>query len=78
MNHSYHEMVIGHGRCFSIVMTAAQQTRFPAAHYEPDYHMTQFLATKLALEERGREVIAFAVEEMGTFDAYFQEVASFL
>jgi len=78
MNHSYHEMVIGHGRCFSIVMTAAQQTRFPAAHYEPDYHMAQFLATKLALEERGREVIAFAVEEMGTFDAYFQEVASFL
>jgi len=40
--------------------------------------MAQFLATKLALEERGREVIAFAVEEMGTFDAYFQEVASFL
>jgi glucose-6-phosphate isomerase len=78
MNHSYHEMVIGHGRCFSIVMTAAQQTRFPAAHYEPDYHMAQFLATKLALEERGREVIAFAVEETGTFEAYFQEVASFL
>lgn len=78
MNHSYHEMIIGHGRCFSIVMTAARQTRFPAAHYEPDYHMAQFLSTKLALERRGRHVVAFPVEAIENLDAYFLEVASHL
>jgi len=78
MNHSYHEMVIGHGRCFSIVMTAAKQSRFQAAHYEPDYHMAQFLATKLALEQRGRLVSAFAVEDLDALDEYFLEVAKFL
>ena len=78
MNHSYHEMIIGHGRCFSIVMTAAKQTRFPAAHYEPDYHMAQFLATKLALERRGRHVVAFPVEQPEMLDDYFLAVASYL
>ncbi len=78
MNHSYHEMVIGHGRCFSIVMTAAKQARFPAAHYEPDYHMAQFLATKLALEQRGRLVSAFTVDDVEMLDEYFQQVAKFL
>ena len=78
MNHSYHEMIIGHGRCFSIVMTAADQVRFPAAHYEPDYHMAQFLATKLALERRGRKVAAFPVEAPEMLDEYFLAVASYL
>ena len=76
MNHSYHEMVIGHGRCFSIVMTAAQQTRFAGAHYEPDYHMAQFLSTKLALERRGRHVVAFTVGEPEALNDYFLAVAS--
>jgi len=78
MNHSYHEMVIGHGRCFSIVMTGANQVRFAAAHYEPDYHTAQFLATKLALERRGRTVVAFTVEEPERLDEYFLAVASYL
>ena len=61
MNHSYHEMIIGHGKCFSIVMIAEKQAHFPLAHYEPDYHMAQFLATRMALERRGRHVVAVPI-----------------
>ena len=58
MNHSYHEMIIGHGRCFSTVLLARKQTTLTGIGYRPDYHQTQWLATKLALERRGRAVIA--------------------
>jgi glucose-6-phosphate isomerase len=78
MNHSYHEMIIGHGKCFSIVLIAAKQTHFALAHYEPDYHMAQFLATKMALERRGRHVVAVPVDDLESLDRYFLEVASFL
>jgi hypothetical protein len=64
MNHSYHEMIIGHGRCFSIVLLAQEQARLPMAAYEPDYHMAQFLATKLALERRRRAVRAILVKDL--------------
>jgi len=58
MNHSYHEMIIGHGRCFSIVMLARRQAAIRSLDYRPDYHKAQWLATKLALAERGRAVVA--------------------
>ena len=81
MNHSYHEMVIGHGRCFSIVLLSVKQTRITAAGYEPDYHMAQFLATKLALERKGRFVRAILVKDLSPeslemLQAFFDEVAS--
>jgi glucose-6-phosphate isomerase len=78
MNHSYHEMIIGHGKCFSIVLIAAKPAHFALAHYEPDYHMAQFLATKMALERRGRHVVAIPVDDLESLDQYFLEVASFL
>jgi glucose-6-phosphate isomerase len=78
MNHSFHEMVIGHGKCFSIVMAARKQTRFSVAHYEPDYHMAQFLATKQALKRRNRHVLAFLIEDAADMEAWFQAVATAL
>jgi hypothetical protein len=81
MNHSYHEMVIGHGRCFSIVLLSEKQARIAAIGYEPDYHMAQFLATKLALERKGRLVRAILVkdlspESMEALGEFFSETAS--
>jgi hypothetical protein len=83
MNHSYHEMIIGHGRCFSIVLLSEKQARFAVAGYEPDYHIAQFLATKQALERKGRTVRALLVKDLSpesleTVDAFFSETASLL
>jgi hypothetical protein len=76
MNHSFHEMIIGHGKCYSIVLAARKQTRFSVAHYEPDYHMAQFLATKQALERRNRHVLAFLVDELDDLAEWFQVLAT--
>ncbi|HVW86797.1 MAG TPA: hypothetical protein VHB50_19060, partial [Bryobacteraceae bacterium] len=83
MNHSYHEMVIGHGGCFSIVLLSQKQSRFALAGYEPDYHMAQFLATKLALERKGRTVRAILVkdlspESIATLEEFFSATAAAL
>jgi glucose-6-phosphate isomerase len=64
MNHSYHEMIIGHGKCFSTVLLAEKQEQIAAAGYRPDYHMAQFLATKLALEQRRRPVVAIMLKDL--------------
>jgi hypothetical protein len=64
MNHSYHEMIIGHGQCFSTVLLAEKQEQLPAAKYGPDYHVAQFLATQIALSERGRPVVAITLKSL--------------
>ena len=64
MNHSYHEMVIGHGRCFSTVLISEKPERIAAADYTADYHRAQFLATQMALAERGRYVVSIGVRDM--------------
>jgi hypothetical protein len=64
MNHSYHEMVIGHGRCFSTILLSEKQEQIAAAAYRADYHVAQFLATKLALEQRGRTVVALLLKDL--------------
>ncbi|MGI8990002.1 MAG: hypothetical protein ACR2I2_10505 [Bryobacteraceae bacterium] len=81
MNHSYHEMIIGHGKCFSTILISEKQSRFPAAGYEPDYHMAQFLATKMALERKGRHVVALVVKDLTEgsllkLDEFFREAAA--
>jgi glucose-6-phosphate isomerase len=78
MNHSYHEMIIGHGKCFSIVMAARKQAHFSVAQYDASYHMAQFLATKQALERRNRHVLAFLVDDAEDAAQWFQAVASHL
>lgn len=64
MNHSYHEMIIGHGRCFSTVLATATPEEFPAAGYTADYHLAQFLATQIALARRGRPVVAVVLDDL--------------
>jgi hypothetical protein len=63
------------------VIVSERQSRIPALGYEPDYHLAQFLATKAALEKRGREVIALTVkdlseESLAALDEFFMEVAA--
>ncbi len=64
MNHSYHEMIIGHGKCFSTVLFSEKQEQIAAADYTGDYHAAQFLSTKLALEQRGRAVVAIVLKDL--------------
>jgi glucose-6-phosphate isomerase len=83
MNHSYHEMIIGHGRCFSTVLIADRQEALPAAEYTADYHRAQFLATQLALAERGRPVVAVTVKDLEEdtlkrLDEFFHQAAAYL
>jgi hypothetical protein len=80
MNHSYHEMIIGHGRCFSTILFSEKQDELAAANYTAEYHRAQFLATKLALEERGRAVVALIVKDLGekslaALDEFFRQAA---
>jgi hypothetical protein len=83
MNHSYHEMVIGHGRCFSTVLMSQKGEQLTAAGYTADYHRAQYLATQIALAERGRYVVGLSVEDLDTrsltvLDDFFREVAQAL
>jgi len=65
MNHSYHEMIIGHGKCFSTVLLSEAAGQFPAARYSPDHHLAQFLAAQIALAERGRPVVSVTLKDTG-------------
>jgi hypothetical protein len=83
MNHSYHEMIIGHGKCLSTVLLSLKSERIPAAEYTADYHKAQFLATQMALAERGRHVVAITLKDLedGTLSALnelFRETAALL
>jgi glucose-6-phosphate isomerase len=81
MNHSYHEMIIGHGHCFSTVVISEKQERIAEADYSADYHMAQFLATQMALARRGRPVVALLLKDLDpptldSLDHFFQQVAT--
>jgi len=64
MNHSYHEMIIGHGGCFSTVLASARQQELASIGYTADYHLAQFLATQIALARRRRPVVALVLEDL--------------
>lgn len=81
MNHSYHEMVIGHGRCLSTVLLSRKAESIPEAGYTADYHRAQFLATQMAYERRSRLVVAITVKDLESaslhsLDEFFRAVAS--
>lgn len=80
MNHSYHEMIIGHGRALSTVIIHEAGDDFKPANYTPDYHRAQFLATQMALSERKRPVVAITLKDLststvGALDEFFVNVA---
>jgi hypothetical protein len=64
MNHSYHEMIIGHGRCFSTVLISDASEEIPAIGYTAGYHRAQFLATTMALAQRQRPVVAIVLRDL--------------
>jgi hypothetical protein len=74
MNHSYHEMIIGHGKCFSTILIAD--------HDDPaDYHRAQFLATQMALAERGRPVVSLTLRDredasLRALEEFFRQAAT--
>jgi hypothetical protein len=74
MNHSYHEMIIGYGKCFSTILIAD-------AGEPADYHCAQFLATQMALEERGRAVVSITLRDLEegslrALDEFFRQAAT--
>jgi hypothetical protein len=74
-------MIIGHGKCFSTVLISDKQETIRKIDYQPDYHMAQFLATKLALERKGRQVVALTVRDLSArtlaaLDDFFDEAAA--
>ncbi|HYL78046.1 MAG TPA: hypothetical protein VEU96_27780 [Bryobacteraceae bacterium] len=83
MNHSYHEMIIGHGKCFSTVLISDDSESIPAIGYTADYHRAQFLATTMALAQRHRPVVAIALRDLedatlAALEEFFQQAAKHL
>ena len=83
MNHSYHEMIIGHGRCFSTVLLSRKQESIRSVNYTSEYHVSQFLATRMALARRRRPVVAIIVNDLSersrtAVDEFFGAVAAHL
>jgi glucose-6-phosphate isomerase len=78
MNHSYHEMIIGCGKCFStILIVAPGQGNDTSA----DYHYAQFLATQMALAERGRAVVSITLRDLesatlAALEEFFKQAAT--
>ncbi len=73
MNHSYHEMIIGHGGCFSTIVAAGSAGA--------DYHRAQYLATQMALAERGRPVVSITLRDLEdgsvrALDEFFRQAAT--
>jgi glucose-6-phosphate isomerase len=76
MNHSYHEMIIGHGRCFSTILVAESKGR-------ADYHQAQYLATQMALAERGRAVVSITLRDLEdgsltALDEFFRQATTLI
>lgn len=83
MNHSYHEMIIGHGHALSTVLLSDKPAVLPDADYTADYHRAQFLATQMALAERGRPVVSITVKDLeasslAALDEFFRQAAGHL
>ena len=76
MNHSYHEMIIGHGGCFSTIVMAESGEK-------ADYHRAQYLATQMALAERGRAVVSLTLRDLDdaslrALDEFFRQAATLI
>jgi hypothetical protein len=81
--HACHETILGHGRSFSTLLLSEAQETLAAARYAPDYHVAQFLAAQVALEERGRAAVAITLrnlEEAGlrALEEFFHRAAACL
>lgn len=86
MNHSYHEMIIGHGGCFSTIVFAESkdaETKDTQTKHPADYHRAQYLATQMALAERGRAVVSITLRDLEdssvrALDEFFRQAATLI
>ena len=83
MNHSYHEMIIGHGKCFSTILISDAYAGIEDIGHAPDYHRAQFLATVIALAQKQRPVVAIALRDLEAptlkaLDEFFRQAAQYL
>jgi hypothetical protein len=81
VRHAPREILLTDEGCFSILILAVAQARFALAAYEPDRHIAQFLATKLALERKHRAVRAIlvkdlSIESLGVLEEFFSQTAA--
>jgi hypothetical protein len=81
MNHTCHEMVVGHGRCLSTVIISEKAESIPGTGYTADYHRAQFLAAQTALEQRGRLVVSVTLRDLTetslkALDEFFHQAAA--
>jgi hypothetical protein len=58
------ELLDSHDNCFTILVISASQSRFALAAFEPDRHIADFLAARLALEKQHRLVRAILVKDL--------------
>ena len=80
MNHSYHEMIIGHGKCFSTILISDASEQLANMGFTADYHRAQFLATLMALAQRQRSVVAIVLRDLeagtlGALEEFFHQAA---
>jgi len=80
MNHSYHEMIIGRGRCFSTVLIVDNSGRASDNPFDSAYHRAQYLATQMALAEKGCPVVSITLNDMSdatltALQGFFHEAA---
>ena len=80
MRHSYHETIVGHGRCFSTVLISEKSLAMPEIGYTAGYHVAQFQATLLALAERGRPVVSITMKDLeantrAALEEFFRQAA---
>jgi hypothetical protein len=69
-------MIIGHGGCFSTIVAPDR-----GDGGEADYHRAQFLATQMALAERGRAVVSITLRDLEdaslrALDEFFRQAAT--
>ncbi len=74
------EMQLGHGGCFTILVLSTAQSRFALAAFEPDRHIAEFLAAKVALEKKRRLVRAIlvkdlSIESIADLEEFFSQTA---
>jgi hypothetical protein len=82
-NHSYHEMIIGHGRCLSTLILSEKPERLRAANYTAQHHNAQFLATQIALAQKNRPVVSITIKDMeesslSALEDFFRQAATSL
>lgn len=64
VNHSYHEMIIGRGRCLSTLIVSKKTEQIPAAAYTAQHHLAGYLAAQMALARRSRPVVSLLLKDL--------------